>query len=264
MASDADQLTCVTRLLDEVLGATLLGAYVYGSATRAGLRPASDLDVLAVTTGSLEERQRQRLVAEVGAVSDPARNARPVELLVVVASEVRPWRYPPRADFLYGEWLRADFERGLLPWPALMPDLALLLSMARAEGHALRGPPPDRLLPEVPLADVVRASVAGLGELLDGLDHDTRNVVLTLARVWNTVATGEIRGKDEAAGWALPRLPAEYRPILAHARDLYLAATYEQESWSAQLRARLRPFALHMVTEISRAKERCDRGEGPV
>ena len=49
----------------------------------------------------------------------------------MVTSDVRPWRYPPRMDFQYGDWMRAEFEAGdLEPWPsAVNPDLALLVTM---------------------------------------------------------------------------------------------------------------------------------------
>ena len=39
----------------------------------------------------------------------------------------------------------------------------------------------------------------GVPSLMADLADDTRNVLLTLARIWTTVATGEIRSKDEAA-----------------------------------------------------------------
>ena len=42
--------------------------------------------------------------------------------------------------------------------------------------------------------------------MIPGLVDDTRNSVLTLARIWLTVETGEIGPKD-AADWALERLP---------------------------------------------------------
>ena len=43
--------------------------------------------------------------------------ARPVELTIVRAAEVRPWHFPPTVDLLYGEWLRDEFERGSVPGP---------------------------------------------------------------------------------------------------------------------------------------------------
>lgn len=118
-----DQLEQVAGLTAEVLGDDLVGAYLHGSAVLVGLRPASDVDVLAVAGRSLDERQRRALVAGLLAVSGAAVGARPVELTVVTRSEVRPWRYPPTCDFLYGEWLRGEYAAAIVPTPGPMPGL---------------------------------------------------------------------------------------------------------------------------------------------
>ncbi len=221
-----------------------------------GLRPASDVDVLVVSRRRMVDRERRALLDGLLTISGFANGARPVELTVVVQSDVRPWRYPPTADFRYGEWLRDELETGGAPRPEPMPDLALLITLVLAGGHTLAGPPPERVLDPVPHADVLRASVAGIPDLLDDLDGDTRNVVLTLARVWTTLATGEIRPKDAAADWALARLPPEHRPVLTHAKELYLAYRYSEESWTDELRARVRPQVDHVLAEIDRPPRR--------
>lgn len=87
-------------------------------------------------------------------------------------------------------------------------------------------------------------------DLLAELDTDTRNVLLTLARIWTTLATGEIRSKDAAADWALARLPAGHRPVLAHARAVYLGD--EDERWDGGLLTGVRPCADHLVRAIGR------------
>jgi streptomycin 3"-adenylyltransferase len=147
---------------------------------------------------------------------------RPVEVTIVAQPEVRPWRYPPRMELQYGEWLRTTFLDGEIePDPAENPDLGVLIAMVRHRGRALLGPPPGAVLDSVPPADLVRAMVDAIPPLLDDLDGDTRNVLLTLARMWTTVATGEIHPKDVAADWALGQLPEAHRPLLARARNLY-------------------------------------------
>ena len=88
-----------------------------------------------------------------------------------------------------------------------------------------------------------------LDSLLADLPTDTRNVVLTLARMWSTVATGEIRSKTDAAAWVLDRLPARHRPVLERARAIYLDEAVE--GW-ADLEPRLAPFAAHVAAEIRR------------
>ncbi|MEO3780255.1 aminoglycoside adenylyltransferase family protein [Micromonospora sp. B11E3] len=252
----ADQIRAIGRLVGEVLGSAAVGSYLHGSAVLGGLRPASDVDVLVVSRRSLDDPRRRALLDGLLAISGSRVGARPVELTVVVQSEVRPWRFPPTGDFLYGEWLRAEFESGGPPRPEPMPDLALLITMVLAGDRPLAGPPPARVLDPVPPADLVRASVAGIPGLLDDLDGDTRNVVLTLARVWSTLATGEIRSKDAAADWALARLPPEHRPVLRHARELYLTCGYADESWGAELTARVRSHVDRVLAEIERLARR--------
>ncbi|MCB5165813.1 DUF4111 domain-containing protein [Streptomyces bambusae] len=250
-----DQIRDIVQLVGEVLGPEALGTCLHGSAVLGGLRPASDLDLLVVARRTLTDSERRALLAGLLRISDPTAGGRPVELTVVTRSAVRPWRYPPTADFQYGEWLRADYEAGLVPRPEPAPDLAVLLTTARADGRALAGRPPGDLLDPVPRADLARATAAGVPGLLDDLDADTRNVLLTLARVWCTLATGDIRAKDTAADWALERLPAEHRPVLAHARRLYLDCRYSEESWSPGLTAQVRPHAQRVLAEIGRLRQ---------
>jgi streptomycin 3"-adenylyltransferase len=85
--------------------------------------------------------------------------------------------------------------------------------------------------------------------LMPGIEegNDIRNGLLTLARIWTTLATGEIRSKDEAAGWRLERLPEEHRAALAHACAAYLGEV--TEDWR-KLAPRLRAHVDHVVERI--------------
>jgi streptomycin 3"-adenylyltransferase len=251
---DARQLERVVELVREVLGPDVLGVYLFGSAVLGGLRPESDLDLLAVSARPTTLDEKRRVVERLLSISGrrtPEGRWRRVELTVVVAPEVRPWRFPPRFDLQYGDWLRSAFERGEVePWPTNEnPDLAVLLTMALLADRPVLGPPPAEVLDPVPREDLVRAMVDGIDPLLEELDADTRNVVLTLARIWSTVATGEIRSKDAAAEWALPRLPEEHRAVLSRARTIYLGG--QEEQWH-DLAGRVRAHADHVAPEISR------------
>ncbi|MFF4275212.1 aminoglycoside adenylyltransferase family protein [Streptomyces sp. NPDC001536] len=246
------QVQEIVELVGGVLGRDVLGAYLHGSSVLGGLRPASDVDVLVVSRRSMDAPDRRALLDGLLRISGSRHQARPVELTVVVQSEVRPWRYPPTGDFLYGEWLRAEYETGEVPQPEPMPDLALLITMALTGDRPLVGPSPARVLDPVPRSDLVRASVAGVPGLLDDLDGDTRNVLLTFARIWTTLATGRIMSKDTAADWALARLPPEHRTALEHAKRLYLNCSYSDERWSDALRSQARPQVDRMLAEIDR------------
>ncbi|WP_051872143.1 aminoglycoside adenylyltransferase family protein [Streptomyces sclerotialus] len=241
------------QLVHTVLGEdAVAGVYRHGSAVLGGTRPRSDVDVLAVTRRRTTPDERRALVDGLLRISGPSDRpgpVRPVELTVVVQDDVRPWRYPPRCEFQYGEWLRPEYERGVVPAPSPSPDLAPLITMVLLGNTPLAGPPPHHTLAPVPPHDLRRAMVTGIPELLADLEEDTRNVVLTLARIWHTLATGTFTTKDAAVDWALPRLPPRHRPVPARARAVYL--DQHPDHWT-DLHPRLRPYATHLTRTITR------------
>ena len=81
-------------------------------------------------------------------------------------------------------------------------------------------------------------------------------MVLTLPRIWSAVATEAVYSKEEAADWALPRLPEEHRVVLRLARAAYRGD--EEDSWD-DLRPRVRAYADHVVSQIARARTEVDR-----
>jgi predicted nucleotidyltransferase len=248
------QIDEVVDVIRELLGHDLVGVYLHGSLVLGELQPRSDLDVLVVSKRHTSREEKRSLVDRLLALpgSQSPGLPHPVELTIVVESEIRPWRYPPSFDFLYGEWLRAEFERGNVePWQSTTnPDVALLITMALLGNRPLVGPPPSEVLDSVPRRDYVAAMVGGIEGLLRDLDSDTRNVLLTLARIWTSVATGEIRSKDAAAAWALAQLPEEHRPVLARVRAIYLGEA--EERWD-DLRSRVRPHVHYVVGAIGRS-----------
>lgn len=252
--ADEQQLDRVVTLVRDVLGPDAVGAYLFGSAVLGGLQPQSDLDVLVVSTRPTTREEKQRLVDRLLAISGrsaPQAQWRRVELTIVVKSQIKPWRYPPSFDFQYGDWLRGEFQSGNVePWPTTTnPDLASLITMVLLGNTPVLGPPPAEIFDPVPHDDLVSAIVGDIDALLGNLDRDALNVILTLARIWNTVATGVIRSKDAAADWALTRLPEERRAVLARARAIYLGD--EEERWD-DIQPQVRPHADHVVAEINR------------
>ena len=101
-----------------------------------------------------------------------------------------------------------------------------------AIGVALRRPAVRDLLDPVPEADLHRALRDVLPALLGELRGDERNVLLTLARMWRTAATGEFVPKDAAAAWAAARLPSGQGAWLELAGRAYVGAC--ADDWSGQ------------------------------
>jgi streptomycin 3"-adenylyltransferase len=243
-----NQLRDAVALVQEVLDDELLALYLYGSAVHGGLKPTSDLDLMAVVRRRTTDDERRRLVE---GLLERDHTPRYLELTVVARPDVRPWRYPATMDLQYGAWLRPELERGEIPPPAPNPDLAALLTMTLEHGRPLLGPPPGEVLDPVPHDDLLRAGTDELDRILTGLGDDTRNLLLTLTRMWSTAETGKMRSKDAAAGWALARLPPEHRRVFERARDGYLSGDYG--TWDD---LDVRGAASYVVAEIKRPRRR--------
>lgn len=233
----------------DVLKEHIVGAYLHGSAVLGGLRRRSDIDVIVVATRPTTPNEKRSLVDLLLTLS---RQPRPIELDIVVESEIRPWRYPPTFDFHFSDLLREEFEAGNLePWPTrTKPDLASIVTMALLGGSSLLGPLPSEVFDPVPRQDYIRAILRDTETVDEYLVGDTRNVVLTLPRIWSAIATDEVHSKDSAALWALPRLPEEHRPVLLRALAIYRGEA--EESWEGAL-PQARAYAAYVVAEIKRA-----------
>jgi streptomycin 3"-adenylyltransferase len=247
-AHDA-QLAAALAVARCELGDSLVAACLYGSATAGGLRRWSDLDLLILVRDRLPDPVLRALALGWLPLSGPPGDAlRPLEATVLALPDLRPWRWPPRRLLQFGEWLRPDLERGIVEPPQADPDVALLVTQARANGRPLAGPPPAELLDPVPPADLHRALAESLPYLLEGWREDCRNALLTLARMWLTAETGRIEPKDRAADWAIARLPADTAGWLAQARDDYLGRA--DADWTAT--DAMAPLVERLTAEIGR------------
>jgi len=212
------------EIILELFESTVVGVYLYGSAVMGGLRVNSDVDLLGIVNQSVTDAERSNLAARLMKVSGKSGNkdsVRPLEVTIVNINEVMPWRYPPKKEFIYGEWLRAEYEQGQIPKQTYDPDLAILLSQARKNSVPLFGPKASEMLEDVPMTDIRKAIKDSLPELIGSVKGDERNVILTLARMWLTVVTGDISPKDVAAEWAMSHLPEEQANLLDIAGKAY-------------------------------------------
>lgn len=230
------------KIIEELLDGILVAVYLYGSAVMEALRTDSDVDILVVTNHDLSERTRKDLTDRLMLISGKIGNInaiRPLEVTVINQKDVFPWRFPPKHEFMYGEWLRVEFERGEIPEPTYDPDLAILLAQLRKNSINLYGSKATEVLEPIPMTDILKAIKESLPILTADIRGDERNVILTLARMWLTVSTGEISSKNLAAEWAIPQLPNEHAVLLDLARKAYLGEYVDKwegiESEAAEL-----------------------------
>jgi streptomycin 3"-adenylyltransferase len=192
----------LTQRLVDVLGDDLVAVYLHGSAVLGGWRSdRSDVDVLAVTAGSIDSGRLERLAATVShrALAAPGVG---LELDVITQAAAAEPRQP------------SPFELNLATGPdgdsAMLgaghpgnTDVILFLAVVRASGHALFGPPPTDIVGRVPRARLL----TGFARELDWAtaNGSTAYQALNAARVWRHAEQGVICSKLDGARWALGR-----------------------------------------------------------
>jgi len=240
------------NLVKEVFGQDLLGIYLYGSSVLGGLQKYSDIDLFVVSNRATTHAEKATLATTLLKISGIYMKSEklPIEMTIVEKYEIIPWHYPPRFDFQYGEWLRKEFEQeNVEPWPTKeMPDLAVLVTQILLASYTLVGTNPDQLFCTVPYKDFMTATIDALPTLMSDLDNDTRNVLLTLARIWSTVATDTIRSKPAAADWTINHLPEKYRPVMERAKAICKGE--EKEYWD-DIQKLIKPCADFMFSEAN-------------
>ncbi|MBD1227128.1 aminoglycoside adenylyltransferase family protein [Xenorhabdus griffiniae] len=243
-------------IVQKRLAESLVAVYLHGSAAVGGLRPRSDVDLLVVIDQPMTSEVRTSLVADLMMISgrypfDPD-GRRPIELIVFLVADLSASFYPARSEFIYGEWLRHEYEVGNIPKSVCDPELTLVLAQARQEAIPLLGPNTSSLLAAIPSSDIHRAIKDVLPNLIETLQGDERNVLLTLARMWRTLVTGEFVSKDVAADWAAARLPATQAAVLADVRETYLKG-HEEDWQNRQQELQITVSSLHdcVLTNLS-------------
>ncbi|WP_082966592.1 acetyltransferase [Mycolicibacter sinensis] len=227
-------LTPVLSYLDDHRPGGLVGAYLYGSAATAGLRPSSDVDLLVLTRKSLTGSERASLASLLLSVSGWRGHAaqfpevadrRPLEVTSLVVDDLDPLPQTPRRDFQFGEWLRAEILDGHVPPAVSDPDVVVLLATALSAHRVLRGAALEDLIAPVPSELLRGAQLALLPELMNDPVGEEAFVLLTLARILLTIETEAIVAKDVAAQRVAPRLAGRDQVLLQLAGQDYLGVS---------------------------------------
>ncbi|NES29633.1 DUF4111 domain-containing protein [Micromonospora terminaliae] len=193
----------------DIIGAAVRSVILHGSLAAGGFRPGrSDIDVLVVADGALSDPQIDAMVCRVGRT--PLGTAAGIDLHVVTADVASvPTRTPP-LELHVGRYERSsigvEVERGVIA----APDLPTELSMARADGHALRGTRPHDVIAPVPTAWINergRHWLATWRSRIGDAEHGAL-MVLTACRIWRFALEGVHCAKGQAARWALDRDPS--------------------------------------------------------
>ena len=235
------QLEKLCAELQDRLAENLIGIYLHGSLSMGCFNPArSDLDLLVMDRAPLSPAHKRELTELLLYLSN---RPIPIEIHFLVYADLHPWHYPPPYDLHYSEGWRARFEEALPDNDTQIwnnrdqrdPDLGAHISVVRARGVALLGPPVETVFPIIPRADYLAAV---LFDLKDGFQEIGANPVyhvLNFCRTLGYMQTGCILSKAEGGEWGLANLPDHFHPIIKHALEYYTHAAAAGEFTTDQL-----------------------------
>jgi predicted nucleotidyltransferase len=209
-------LRALTEQVQRVLGAPLVGVYLFGSAAYGAYQPGrSDLDVQAVVAATPACAERRALARRLAHARLPC-PARRLELVVYARAAIAPATRHPQ--FLLNLNTGADVAADRLaldPADEASHWFLLDIAMGRELGRALLGPPAHRVFAPIPRRWCLEA-------LLDSLAwhaaHEvaSANSVRNACRGWRYAATATFGSKQAGARWALhqPDCPPAIAPAL--------------------------------------------------
>jgi predicted nucleotidyltransferase len=247
-----DQVMTFVRAVQEILAGNLAGIYLHGSLAMGCFNPErSDLDLLVVTREGMTVEVKRRVAELLLQHSDAPR---PIEISFLRQADLVPWEYPTPFDFHYGEDWRQQTQEQLESgaWQTWNdrrqtdPDLAAHITIIRARGLCLAGPPIERVFPPVPREQYVASIVNDIQDAPEHVGGAPVYYVLNLCRVYAYLREGRICSKEEGGAWGARVLPDELRAVVRQALAAY-RGTASEEPFDASL---LDAFTGYLVQEI--------------
>lgn len=226
------QIEKVVEKLKQIFQSDLIGIYLYGSSILGNLSKYSDIDIFVLSKNSISKENAKMLVnflLNTSGLYGHSEVVRPIEVIIVKISDIKPWKYPPKLDFHYGEWMRKNLELGNLKQSEAKEsiDLAIVITQVFLASKLLYGADISKSIDQVPYIDFLRANIDEIDQLIGDLKSDTRNVLLTLLRIWYTLENDKITSKVDAANWAIDNLPDQYSSIIKYAKRMSIEGGVE-------------------------------------
>ena len=249
--SETLQLEQLTASLQQLLGESLFGIYLYGSAVDGGLGPESDLDLLVVITQALTLQQRKQLAETLLQISHPIGAVqRALEVTIVHKDHILSGSYPLSYQLQFGEWLRDELSQGVILSEHADPDLSILLKKAQMHHRTLLGPSFSQWSAEIPVPQLWQAMADTYPSIVAHWDEDAdeRNQILALCRIYFSLMTNEIAPKDQAAHWVMVQLLPQHQPVLQRMIQEYKGKIAKQ-NWQDEHQA-LQPIVDFLSSRI--------------
>ena len=187
------------------LGTELVGVWLFGSCALGDFDPdRSDVDIQAVTRGTLPVEERRALAATLSHDSLPC-PARGLEFVLYPANGLAG---PDAPRFQLNLNTGSDMPERLDLDPTDQPRFWFVIDIAigREHGIPLAGPAPGEVLPEIPRKLALTALMDALS-WFEQNEGDSAQTVQSACRAWAYAREGVWMSKTGAARWARERSP---------------------------------------------------------
>ncbi len=232
--------------MQDVLGAQQVGLYLYGSLVTGDFdMQLSDIDLLAVTTGALDEKSFD----ELNRMHDDLVTRRPhwnnrLEIAYVAREAMAVFKTERRQIAVISPGKPFHFIEAGIDW-------LMNWYMVREKGVTLFGPSPRTIIPPISNQEFVRAVADHARAAREWVGKMRRRaaqayVILTLCRALYTCTHGEQVSKERAARWAQGAMP-EWADAIARAIEWRRAYRFEQGDYDATFPETVR--FVHAVNE---------------
>lgn len=243
-------------LFDRVLGSNLDGIYLHGSlAFGCFTWETGDIDLIVTVHEEPAHEQKYRLIS---GIMDIEADAPPkgIEFSMLLKADCRNFSHPMPYVMHYSKAhraaYRADMNGHIRRLRGLDPDLAAHITVLRAVGKALMGPPVGEVFAMPGKADYFDSIRYDIAHAADEITSEPVYVALNLCRALAWVQGGDVLSKAQGGAWGMEHLSGRHAKIAENALASYRTGAVFEGFESGELRA----FAEYMLEQIGDGEDR--------
>ena len=235
----------------EILRDNLVGVYLHGSLVMGCFNPQkSDIDLIIVVEQPLTDTVKRAYI-EMTVEYNALGPAKGIEMSIVFREVCKPFVYPTPYELHFSaghlEWFEEAPDEYIREMNGTDKDLAAHFTIINKRGKCLYGAPIEDVFAEVPSVDYMDSIWFDVEGAAEEITEYPMYLILNLARVLAYKQEGLVLSKKEGGDWALGRLPAEYRPLIADALREY--SENAEVVYDDVLAKRYAEFAIRKLTQ---------------
>lgn len=223
-----DELIVMQKVENKIISTLkdkVVGIYIHGSFVQSKLRPNSDLDYLIIINDDLsdfEEGEIVKFLMENSKRIGSQENKRYLEVTIIKEDTIRNINFPLAYELQYGEWNRAEYEKGNTIGRVIDNDIYIMLAQAKEHNINKYGKDFSIIFDRYSNDIVIKIMNEFVREIIDNINEDPTNGLLALCRMVYTKQCERFTSKDKAADYVIGIIDKKYRNIILNAKCNYV------------------------------------------